>query len=113
MREAVLRFLAAWLAMATVLCARGASQDHAGWIDKVDADYRNAPPEAVEAWKDLKYGMRIHWGVYSVLGCEASWPTFRASGEFKSIYNTLYQVFNPSDFQADQWVRLMERGGMK
>jgi alpha-L-fucosidase len=99
--------------MATVLCARGASQDHAGWIDKVDADYRNAPPEAVEAWKDLKYGMRIHWGVYCVLGCEASWPTFRASPEFKSIYNTLYQVFSPSDFQADQWVRLMERGGTK
>ena len=64
MRDAVWLFLTAWLTMATVLCARGASQDHAGWIDKVDADYRNAPPEAVEAWKDLKYGMRIHWGVY-------------------------------------------------
>ena len=63
MRDAVWRFLTAWLTMATVLCARGASQDHAGWIDKVDADYRNAPPEAVEAWKDLKYGMRINWSV--------------------------------------------------
>ncbi len=113
MGETVWRCLAGWLALATVLCSRGASQDHASWADTADADYRNAPAEAVEAWKDLKYGMRIHFGVYSVLGCEAAWPTLHASAEFKSIYNTLYQVFNPSDFHAEEWVRLMERGGMK
>jgi len=83
------------------------------WAGKVDADYHNAPQEAVEAWKDLKFGMRIHWGVYSVLGLDASWPTFGASPEFKSIYNTLYQVFNPTDFDADAWADLMVRAGFK
>jgi hypothetical protein len=29
------------------------------------------------------------------------------------IVHTLYQVFNPTDFHAEEWVRLMERGGMK
>ena len=39
------------------------------------ADYKHAPPAAVEAFKDIKYGVRIHWGLYSqrFSGGE-SWP---------------------------------------
>ena len=37
-------------------------------------DYHNAPPAALERFRDLKYGIRIVWGVYSLLGLEASWP---------------------------------------
>ena len=62
---------------------------------EVDADYKHAPEEAYEAWMDRRFGMRIHWGVYSQLGLDASWPTLDASDEFKEIYNTLWQVFNP------------------
>ena len=29
------------------------------------ADYTHAPAAAVEAFKDIKYGVRIHWGLYS------------------------------------------------
>jgi alpha-L-fucosidase len=105
--------LTGWLMLLSTFCARGAAQDHANWADNADADYHNAPPEAVEAWKDLKYGMRIHWGVYSVLGMEASWPPVAASPEFRTIYNTLYQVFNPTSFDADQWANLMSRCGFK
>jgi hypothetical protein len=107
------RLFAGWLLAITTPCAPSAAQIHASWADRTDPDYHNAPPEAVEDWKDLKYGMRIHWGVYSVLGVEASWPTVGASEEFKSIYNTLYQVFNPSSFDADQWASLMIRCGFK
>lgn len=112
-RERGWHWLAGWLLVITVLGTKGAAQDHASWADKADANYRNAPPEAVEAWKDVKYGMRIHWGVYSILGTEASWPTVGASPEFHTIYNTLYQVFNPSSFDAGQWADLMVRCGFK
>ncbi|MGH9395477.1 MAG: hypothetical protein ACRD18_01330, partial [Terriglobia bacterium] len=27
-----------------------------------DPDYRHAPQEAIDAFKDLKFGIRIHWG---------------------------------------------------
>jgi len=79
----------------------------------VDADYAHAGKESLEKWQDWKYGLRIHWGVYSVLGLEASNPLIGASKEFQKIYHTLYQMFNPTDFDADEWMKMMKRGGMK
>ena len=42
---------------------------------EVESDYRHLSPEALERWYDLKYGFRIHWGLYAVkpVGPE-SWP---------------------------------------
>ena len=79
-----------------------------------DADYRHASPAAIEAWKDRKFGMRIHWGVYSVLGIEASWPMIvvDATSDFRQLYSTLYEVFNPTDFDAEEWAALAQRAGM-
>ena len=79
----------------------------------VDADYQHASNEAYEAWMDRRFGMRIHWGVYSQLGLDASWPTLNASDEFKDIYSTLWQVFNPVEFNAEEWAQLAEDAGMK
>jgi hypothetical protein len=31
-------------------------------------DHHHAPPEAVERWNDWKFGIRIHWGYYSMIG---------------------------------------------
>ena len=46
----------------------------------VDAGNKHASPEALEAWRDREYSMRIVWGVYSMLGIQASWPLTGASG---------------------------------
>lgn len=83
------------------------------WSDKVDPNYHNAPTAAVEAWKDLKFGMRIHWGPYSVMSLDASWPLQSSSKEFQKTYFTLYQSFNPTDFSADGWAELARTAGMK
>jgi alpha-L-fucosidase len=79
----------------------------------VDAGYRHASPEALEAWRDRKYGMRIVWGVYSMLGVQASWPLAGASGPFRAKYQALYQEFNPTDFVGDRWAELMQRCGFR
>jgi len=79
---------------------------------EVDSDYRHASDEAYEAWMDRKFGMRIIWGIYSQLGLDATWPTLGASDEFKEIYNTLWQVFNPVAFDAEEWAQLAEDAGM-
>ncbi len=37
--------------------------------------YHWASPAAYEAFLDMKYGVRIHWGLYSVAGlAHESWP---------------------------------------
>lgn len=88
-------------------------EDHQWWSDKVEPGYCNAPQATVEAWKDKKFGMRIVWGPYSVLGLDASWPLQGSSREFRNIHFTLYEVFNPTDFDANEWADLAERAGMK
>jgi len=79
----------------------------------VDPDYKHASEAAIEAWKDRKFGMRIHWGVYSVLGLDASMPLIGADQEFHTIWFTLFQVFNPTEFSAEEWADLAQRAGMK
>jgi alpha-L-fucosidase len=76
-------------------------------------DYRHAGLDSIEKWQDWKYGLRIHWGVYSILGVDASVSLCNASKEYQQYYHTLYEVFNPTDFHPDEWMELMKRGGMK
>lgn len=81
--------------------------------DTVDPGYHHAPQEKIEAFKDLKFGIRIHWGLYCLIGSHESWGLAGANREFWNIYNILYQFFNPTDFDADSWMNLFERAGIK
>jgi alpha-L-fucosidase len=78
-----------------------------------EADYHHAGVAAIEKWQDWKYGLRIHWGVYSILGVDASVSLCNSSQEYQRFYHTLYEVFNPTDFDPDEWMELMKRGGFK
>ncbi len=81
--------------------------------DTLDPAYRHASPEALERWRDLKYGLRICWGYYSLWNIEASWPVMKMSNEKRQEYFDLYKKFNPVDFDAEKWMDLLERGGLK
>src|SRR4029453_4294601 len=63
------------------------------------ADYKHAPPAAVEAFKEIKYGVRIHWGLYSqrFSGGE-SWPFLQLPFDAKQEYQEAYKTWNPSGF---------------
>jgi alpha-L-fucosidase len=105
----------------------------APWADEVDSDYKHAPPEAIERFRDLKFGLRIHWGVYSMNGSNPSWslwydagqlgprdPTYPSRGlsndeylEYIKRYCTFYQDFNPVGFDPAQWADMMVRSGFQ
>jgi alpha-L-fucosidase len=84
-----------------------------GWAKSVDPDYHHAPQAAIEAFKDLKFGIRIHWGLYCLIGSHESWGLAGANQEFWRVYNVLYQFFNPVSFDADDWMALFRRSGIR
>lgn len=77
-------------------------------------EYHSAPASAYEAFQDMKFGVRIHWGIYSIWhrGAE-SWPFLQMSLEDRQAYNNLYKTWNPAGFDADGWMEVFNESGMK
>ncbi len=76
--------------------------------------YHWASDRAVEAFKDIKFGLRIHWGLYSIFGRPGeSWPFLRIPFAERQSYNQAYKTWNPKEFDADAWMSLCQEAGMK
>lgn len=62
-------------------------------------------------WHEARFGMFIHWGLYSVIG-RHEWAM-----EMEAIpvarYEQLTKQFNPKPFPAREWAKLAKRAGMK
>jgi alpha-L-fucosidase len=76
--------------------------------------YHWASPEAYEAFNDMKYGVRIHWGLYTVAHfARESWPFLDLSYAERAHYNEIYKTWNPAGFDADEWTSLFSENGMR
>ena len=75
--------------------------------------YQPAPEnlKARQEFQDVKFGMFIHWGVYSVLG-SGEW-IFHDRKLTLQQYERLPRFFNPEKFDAKAWVSLSKTAGMK
>jgi len=67
--------------------------------------------QARREFQDMKFGMFIHWGVYSVLG-DGEW-VFHNRKLTVDEYNRLPMFFDPEKFDAHTWVSLAKAAGMK
>lgn len=76
-------------------------------------EYKPAPEnlENREWFQDAKFGMFIHWGVYSVLGVH-EWVMETQSID-KKTYEKILAFFNPTEFNAEEWVLMAKSAGMK
>lgn len=72
-------------------------------------------------WRDAKFGMFIHWGLYALLAGEykgvqtdniAEWIMHDLHIPVKE-YEKLAESFNPANFNADRIVRMAKDAGMK
>jgi alpha-L-fucosidase len=77
------------------------------------ATYQPAPEnlKARQEFQDMKFGMFIHWGVYSVLG-DGEW-VFHNRKLMVNEYDRLPRLFDPEKFDAKTWVALAKAAGMK
>ncbi|MGE5223881.1 MAG: alpha-L-fucosidase [Omnitrophica WOR_2 bacterium] len=79
-----------------------------------EPDYRHASEEARQAFMDFKYGIRIHWGLYTLWNLQGeSWPFLRMSFSKRQAYQQLYQTFNPVDFDAGEWMDFFQKVGIR
>jgi alpha-L-fucosidase len=87
-----------------------------------------APPESAQErdrrmawWREARFGMFIHWGLYAVPAGEWKGQRTEKIGEWimKNLripiadYETLVPQFNPVKFDAREWVRIAKDAGMK
>jgi alpha-L-fucosidase len=84
-----------------------------GSIMQAQSEYQPSPEnlKARQEFQDAKFGMFIHWGVYSVLG-DGEW-VFHNRKLTLEDYNKLPQFFDPEKFDAKAWVALAKSAGMK
>ena len=74
-------------------------------------DAVSATPAAIKNWQDARFGMFIHWGPVSLKGTEIGWS--RGNQVPIAEYDNLYKQFNPTKFDADEWVAVAKAAGMK
>ena len=71
----------------------------------------DANMQSREWFKNAKFGMFVHWGLFSLLG-DGEWVMNNKNIKIKD-YSLLTKSFNPVDFDAARWVADAKRAGMK
>ncbi len=84
------------------------------WLSNIYAQTYAPSPENIKArewFQDAKFGLFVHWGVYSVLG-DGEWVMNNQKID-KKTYEKLPTLFNPAEFDAKEWVSMVKAAGMK
>jgi len=64
------------------------------------------------AWfKDARFGMFIHWGIYSIPG-NGEW-SYAVDKYAPGEYEANAKIFNPTDYNPREWAKLAKAAGMK
>jgi len=105
-------------------------------IENVSAQHQEYYPDKdtaiqhrLEQWKDLKFGLLMHWGTYSQWGIVESWSICpedlswatgaRKAGvadnhhDYVKAYENLKTTFNPTKFNPEKWAAAAKDAGMK
>ncbi len=98
-------------------------------VAKEWAKMHDTKTDLFKEYNDLKFGMFIHWGVYSKLGgvwkgekiVSETHGSQATLGEWvmycahipRAEYREVAKTFNPVGFNADEWVKLAKEAGMR
>ena len=77
--------------------------------------------QRIKWWQDAKFGMFVHWGIYS--GPAGEWKGKKVGGYAEHLmrkekitreeYLELAHEFNPLKFNAEEWILSAKKAGMK
>lgn len=67
--------------------------------------------ERVRWWQEARFGMFIHWGLYSI-PASGEWVMSEKEMTVEE-YHKYFELFNPVDYDPKKWVRAAKRAGMK
>ena len=109
--------LAAWLATVTIPNFVMAADSPDPYANETTTQ-RDA---RMQWWREARFGMFIHWGVYSVPAGTYEGRQIPSIGEWimcngkipMATYQTYAKEFNPVKYNPDDWVRLAKAAGMK
>jgi alpha-L-fucosidase len=81
----------------------------------------NPYPMHMNWWGEARFGLFIHWGPVSLKGTEIGWSRGGDRRGYGSkgnevpveVYDNLYRQFNPTNFNAREWVAIAKAAGMK
>ena len=90
-------------------------QTTSGYVEDTPVpEYTWAPDTAYEDFKDIKFGIRLHWGIYSMLRLQhESWQFLQLSLQERQAYQELYKSWYPAGFDAEEWVDLFAESGAR
>ena len=93
------------LILTTITCVPMLSAQWAPLVTGDDAAKR------IEWWREARFGMFMHWGVYSIPG-RGEWVQWQEQIPVDQ-YAKLADQFHPEHFDADAWASVAKAGGMK
>ncbi len=105
--------IAAILVVLTISCVSNKEKESESPLSSED--------QRMEWWKEARFGLFIHWGLYAQPAGEwkgeqipgiSEWIMARAEIPVAE-YEKLAATFNPVKYNADEWVRLAKEAGMK
>ena len=105
------------LSAGMLLADSGADKPAHGWLDE-PASHHNA---RMKWWREARFGMFIHWGLYSEAAGYWNGKPTKGAGEWimndmqipDSQYARMVPKFDPVKFNAHDWVKIAKDAGMK
>ncbi len=103
-------FVASLLAVISPSLHRAKSSEPS--VEAMDVPDASSTARKARAWfEDAKFGLFVHWGVYSLIG-KGEWVMDNDKLPIAE-YEKLPPRFNPSRFDAEEWAKLAKAAGVK
>jgi len=115
-RRSLLQGVAAASLIARASVAQTLTDEQKSALKEANADPTLAPdlllpPKAMAWWRDAKFGVFVHWGLYAIPG-KGEWHMF-ADKVPPAEYAKLAQDFNPRRYDPTSWARLAKDAGAR